>query len=56
MPTYKIIEMPPTFGSDVVQEMIIRFDDDGTQWGIPKDPSNSDYQAYLAYLAEQETA
>jgi hypothetical protein len=35
---------------------IFRIDDDGTEWAIPIDEANSDYQAYLAYLAEQETA
>lgn len=31
-------------------------DDQGKVWSVPCDESNSDYQAYLAYLAEQETA
>lgn len=30
--------------------------EDGTVWFIPEDEQNADYQAYLAYLAEQETA
>lgn len=52
MSTYKLITneyMGTTF------EVIERTDDDGTVWSIPSDESNSDYQAYLAYLAEQET-
>jgi len=45
-PTYKII-VHETFG-----ESIQRTDLDGSIWSIPKDLSNSDYQAYLA---EQST-
>jgi len=30
---------------------ITRTDADGTVWNIPTDPANSDYQAYLAYVA-----
>jgi hypothetical protein len=37
-------------------QVITRTDDDGKVWFIPFDEANSDYQAYLAYLAEQETA
>jgi hypothetical protein len=28
-------------------ETIIKTNDDGKVWGIPCDPANSDYQAYL---------
>ena len=31
---------------------IERHDEDGTIWGIPEDPENIDYQAYLAWKAE----
>ena len=31
--------------------MIQRTDEDGSIWFIPLDPANSDYQAYLAYVA-----
>ena len=33
------------------QEQIIRTDENGQVWYIPTDPANSDYQAYLAYVA-----
>ncbi len=32
---------------------IERHDEDGTIWGIPEDPANSDYQQYLLWLEEQ---
>lgn len=28
---------------------------DGKVWGVPQDPANSDYQAYLASLEEGES-
>jgi hypothetical protein len=31
---------------------VMRFNEDGSTSGIPFDPSNMDYQAYLAWLAE----
>ena len=46
--TYKVI--PPTYEGG--KEMITRTDPDGKVWWIPTDPTNSDYQAYLASLEE----
>jgi hypothetical protein len=37
-------------------EVVIRIDADATMWSIPCDPANSDYQAYLAWVAEGNTA
>lgn len=41
-------------------DLIIMTDEAGTNWGVPADPANSDYQAYLKSLepevAEEEKA
>jgi hypothetical protein len=34
-------------------ESIVRSNEDGTETWIPTDPTNSDYQAYLATLASE---
>ena len=44
-----VVKTSEDFGSS-----IIRIDEDGTEWGIPQDLNNADYQAYLAYLEEQK--
>ena len=45
--TYEIITRDRPFGATI----ICRTNEDGTQTWIPTDPANSDYQAYLAYVA-----
>lgn len=37
-------------------QFITRTDDDGKVWGIPNDPANSDYRAYLDWLADGNEA
>lgn len=36
-----------TFTYEETENMVVKTDENGNQWFIPKDPSNSDYQAYL---------
>jgi hypothetical protein len=33
---------------------IVKISDDGTEWLVPLDPANSDYQEYLASLEATE--
>jgi hypothetical protein len=33
---------------------VLKIDADGKTWGVPKDPANSDYQAYLKSLENAE--
>lgn len=35
------------------ESLIVFEDSNGKIWGVPKDPANSDYQAYLTWLEEQ---
>jgi len=46
---YKVLEADLISG-----ERIVRIDEDGSEWFIPQDESNSDYQNYLTWLAEQD--
>ena len=45
--TYEVITLDGPLGGKVIQ----RTDPDGTIWQIPFAEANSDYQAYLAYVA-----
>ena len=49
MPTYSIPIDSRT--NEPSTTIICRTDEDGLVWSIPTDPANSDYQAYLAYVA-----
>lgn len=49
---YEVLNRETPLGD--IHVNIQRTDDDGTVWVIPVDESNSDYQAYLAWVAEQE--
>jgi hypothetical protein len=42
---YKVIQTP--FGGEIIQ-----YEKDGILYSIPKNPANSDYQAYLKSLEE----
>lgn len=50
MTTFNLIETTDSFGN--LDTLVQKIDDNGTVWAIPKDPTNSDYQAYLASIAE----
>ena len=39
-------------GAGGMSQALNRTDDDGKVWSIPFDPDNTDYQAYLKWLAE----
>lgn len=51
MTTYKLIAN--LYGGE--PRSVVRTDDDGSVWGIPFDPANTDYQAYLKWLEEGNT-
>ena len=37
------------------EETIVRIDNDGKTWSIPKNESNSDYQSYLRWLENPDS-
>jgi hypothetical protein len=37
------------------QNGVVRTDESGQLWAIPFDPANTDYQAYLKWVAEGNT-
>ena len=43
-----------TFTYTEEEWVIVKTDENGNQWFIPKDPANSDYQRYLNPDAEED--
>jgi len=42
------------FQDTIIESLILEID--GVKWGVPKDPDNTMYQAYLDWVAEGNTA
>jgi hypothetical protein len=51
MITYKLFKDP--FSKEIVS--VSKIQEGALTWSIPFDPANTDYQAYLAWLAEGNT-
>ena len=42
------------FQDTIIESLILEIN--GVKWGVPKDPNNKMYQAYLDWVAEGNTA
>jgi hypothetical protein len=49
---YEVVDMIDTYTKKVTGQGIKATSTDGLIFWIPQDPANSDYQAYLAWVAE----
>jgi hypothetical protein len=54
MTIFNLLETTDSFGNP--DTLVQKIDDNGSVWAVPKDPANSDYQAYLASIAEDTNA
>jgi hypothetical protein len=53
---YEVVDMIDTYTKKVTGQGIKATNNEGLVSWIPTDPANSDYQAYLAWLAEGNEA